>query len=60
MPELEGVFAVAETRDRIIELIVEAIPFHLRELAKAGVVAPDRGASEAFTLAIACYSEADV
>jgi predicted RNase H-like HicB family nuclease len=52
VPELEGVCSAADTRVRVIESIAEAIPFHLRELAKAGDVAPDLGASEALTLAI--------
>jgi len=53
VPELEGVVAAASTRERVIGLITEAVPFHLRELGKAGVVAPNHGASEALTLAIA-------
>ncbi len=54
VPELDGVVAVADSRDRVIELISQAIPLHLRDLAKDGVsVAADHGASEAITLVIA-------
>ncbi len=54
VPELEGVYAVASSRERVIELIARAIPYHLRQLAEAGVtVAVDHGASKALTLAIA-------
>ncbi len=54
VPELDGVVAVADSRDRVIELISQAIPLHLRDLTNDGVpVAADHGASEAFTLAIA-------
>ncbi len=52
VPELNGVVAAAATRERVIELISEAIPLHLRELAKTGDIASGHGASEALTLAI--------
>jgi predicted RNase H-like HicB family nuclease len=52
VPELDGVVAAASTRERVIELIAEAIPLHLRELAKSGEVAKNHGESEALTLAI--------
>ena len=52
VPELDGVVAVAASRERVIELIAEAIPLHLRELAKDGILDPGRGESEALTLAI--------
>ncbi len=34
VPELDGVVAVGASRERVIELISQAIPLHLRELAK--------------------------
>jgi predicted RNase H-like HicB family nuclease len=52
VPELNGVVAAASTRERVIELIVEAIPIHLQGLAKDGAIASNHGESEALTLAI--------
>jgi len=36
VPDLDGVVATAETRERVIELISEAIPLHLQLIAKSG------------------------
>ncbi len=48
VPELPGVVAAAGTRERVIELIAQAIPLHLED-AKL----PARsGESEALTIAI--------
>jgi predicted RNase H-like HicB family nuclease len=40
VPDLDGVVATAATRERVIELITEAIPFHLRQLGESGESAP--------------------
>jgi predicted RNase H-like HicB family nuclease len=40
VPDLDGVVASAATRERVIELIAEAIPFHLNQLAESGDPAP--------------------
>ena len=50
VPDLDGVVATASTRERVIELITEAVPLHLRGLAEQGRSAES---SEAFTLAVA-------
>jgi predicted RNase H-like HicB family nuclease len=49
VPDLDGVVAAAETRERVIELIREAIPFHLRGLREAGEPVP-QPSSEALTV----------
>jgi predicted RNase H-like HicB family nuclease len=41
VPDLDGVVATAATRDRVIELIAEAIPFHLSQLAESGDPTPE-------------------
>ena len=53
VPDLEGVVATASTRERVIELISEAIPFHLRQLAEAGHPVAETAGSEALTLVVA-------
>lgn len=40
VPDLPGCIAVAETREEIIELIKEAIDFHLEGLRERGEPAP--------------------
>jgi predicted RNase H-like HicB family nuclease len=40
VPDLDGVVAPAATRERVIELISEAIPFHLSQLSESGEAAP--------------------
>jgi predicted RNase H-like HicB family nuclease len=52
VPDLDGVVATASTRERVIELISQAIPFHLRQLAEAGTPADAAACSEALTLVV--------
>ena len=40
VPDLPGCIAVAETREEVIELIKEAIDFHLEGLRERGESAP--------------------
>ena len=40
VPDLEGVYAAADSRERVIELITEAIPFHLRQLTASEASKP--------------------
>ena len=40
VPDPDGVVAPAATRERVIELISEAIPFHLSQLSESGEAAP--------------------
>ena len=40
VPDLEGVVATAATRERVIDLIAEAIPFHIRRLTENGEAIP--------------------
>jgi len=52
VPGLEGVVATAATRERVIELISQAIPFHLKRLAESGTTVEAVTGSEAFTLVV--------
>ena len=40
VPDLEGVYDAADSRERVIELITEAIPFHLRQLTASEASKP--------------------
>jgi predicted RNase H-like HicB family nuclease len=40
VPDLPGCVAVAETRDEVLELIQEAIAFHIEGLREAGEPVP--------------------
>jgi predicted RNase H-like HicB family nuclease len=50
VPDLEGVYAAGDTRDEVLQMIAEAIPFHLESLAKDGLLPPDVGTSEVVTI----------
>ncbi len=52
VPSLDGVVAVGATRERVLELIAEAIPIHLRGLAEDGIAAPEATETEAVVLVI--------
>ena len=41
VPDLPGCVAAAETRDEVLQLIREAIQFHLEEMRKAGLTPPE-------------------
>jgi len=45
VPDLAGCVAAAETREEVLQLIREAIEFHLEEMRKEGLVAPEPSSS---------------
>lgn len=45
VPDLPGCVAAAETREEVLQLIREAIQFHLYELRKEGLTAPEAWSS---------------
>ena len=40
VPDLPGCVAAAETREEVLQLMREAIEFHLEEMRKEGLAAP--------------------
>lgn len=45
VPDLPGCVAAAETREEVLQLIREAIEFHLEEMRKEGLAAPEPSSS---------------
>ena len=45
VPDLPGCVAAAETRDEVLQLIREAIEFHLEEMREEGLPVPDPSSS---------------
>ncbi|MGO8678916.1 MAG: type II toxin-antitoxin system HicB family antitoxin [Limisphaerales bacterium] len=45
VPDLPGCVAAAETREEVLRLIREAIHFHLEEMYKEGLAAPEASSS---------------
>jgi predicted RNase H-like HicB family nuclease len=48
VPDLPGCIAAAETKDEVVELIQEAIEFHLEGLKEDGAVVPQPQFSSEF------------
>ncbi len=40
VPDLDGVVATAATRERVVELITQAIPYHLERIAESETSEP--------------------
>ncbi len=45
VPDLPGCVAVAESRDEVLQMIWEAIRFHLEEMSKEGLAPPKASSS---------------
>lgn len=45
VPDLPGCVAAAETRDEVLQLIREAIEFHLEEMREEGLPVPEPSSS---------------
>ena len=45
VPDLPGCVAAAETRDEVVQLIREAIEFHLEEMRRGGFTPPEPSSS---------------
>ena len=45
VPDLPGCVAAAETREEVLQLIREAIEFHLEEMRKEGLATPEPASS---------------
>ncbi|HXP59692.1 MAG TPA: type II toxin-antitoxin system HicB family antitoxin [Dongiaceae bacterium] len=45
VPDLPGCVAAAKTREEVLRLIPEAIRFHLEEMRKEGLAAPEASSS---------------
>ena len=45
VPDLPGCVAAAESRDEVLQLIREAIEFHLEEMRREGVTPPEASSS---------------
>ncbi|MEB3278545.1 MAG: type II toxin-antitoxin system HicB family antitoxin [Lyngbya sp.] len=53
VPDLPGCVAVGETKEEVLQLIQEAISFHLEDLQESGQAIPQRtSTSEIVTLSI--------
>lgn len=48
VPDLPGCVAVAETKEEVVQLIQEAIEFHLEGLAEEGLAIPRPASSVAY------------
>ncbi len=45
VPDLPGCVAAAETREEVLQLIREAIEFHMEEMRKEGLATPEPSSS---------------
>ncbi len=45
VPDLPGCVAAAETREEVVQLIREAIEFHLEEMRNEGLAVPEASSS---------------
>ena len=48
VPDVPGCVAVGETRDEVLQLIREAIDFHIEDLRQAGLAVPSPSSESEF------------
>ena len=53
VPDLPGCIAAAETREEVVELMREAIQFHLEKMRKEGLAAPEAASSAEYVEVVA-------
>ena len=53
VPDLPGCVAVGESRDEVLELIREAIQFHLEQMRKEGLTPPEPSSSAEYVEVVA-------
>jgi predicted RNase H-like HicB family nuclease len=53
VPDLPGCVAAGESRDEVLELIREAIQFHLEEMRKEGLTPPEPASSAEYVEVVA-------
>ena len=53
VPDLPGCVAAGESRDEVLQLIREAIQFHLEEMRKEGITPPEPSSSAEYVEVVA-------